>query len=175
MKTCRECQTKISDAFTYCSEHNPNTKANAKVAAKANKLAAKIASDVAAVQRAKAEKLRKDLDALAVARAAEARKKIQDALIKTQAGATETAIDLLVLEVRALQALNPGRDNINAGENAGLRTITGGTENEYSITAQSPVTKSEITNYLLGTRFLENSHSGILKHRTSDDIFIHVK
>ncbi|MDN4037633.1 hypothetical protein [Massilia sp. YIM B02443] len=174
MGICKTCGEKIADSFSYCGKHNPNAKKNAKATQKAIEQAARNAQIEAALRAAEKERLKKIAADLAAKERAEAVIRQKQALIPAQAAAAKMAIRGLVQQVETLRAANPGRQNINAGQNADLQTITGGTNNPHAITAQSPVTKDEIINYLYESGFLENSDSGLFKHRTPDQIFIHV-
>lgn len=155
----------------YCKTHDPATKANTKQAADARKKAAEEATaKKLADERLQAIHAELERKKLASARAAE---KLR--LIRAQANVNLAAINGLVGQVTTQRALHPAIKGINAGNNPGaVPTIRGGTDNPYSVSGTGEVSADEVLRYMVSQGQLEQSDSGLLKHRSADGVFIHV-
>lgn len=114
----------------------------------------------------------------------ESAKKAKEQEIVRIAATWNTQVTNVVNQVKELRKLNPGRDGINAGNNAnvnidsagnkGNKVIPGGTNNPVAFSVPSNshgITKADIAPKVNG---FDNSDSGLFKFRR-DGIFVHGK
>lgn len=164
------CDRQSRPGHNTCNECDPSKKSNAKD----NKEAKKKADELAETARKEALRTQAFAAAQALRLAAEQRVRDRAAAVATQATANCAFISALAHQVRQLRLAHPLNSNINAGENRGLATIIGGSNNPYRIVGLATAPAGEVLSKMRDDGFLENSDSGLLKHRTADDIFIHV-
>ena len=84
-------------------------------------------------------------------------------------------INAIVDQVKQLRAANPGRQGINAGENAGAGDTLGGTENPIQLHLPANAYGIEMAEVLKTMAGFDQSDSGTYKFRRggSGDIFVH--